>query len=65
MSTKQLQTPPPAKEEAAGDDAFPLRHIQDALRGLQFGSITVIVQDGVIVQVERTEKRRYQRGRRV
>lgn len=70
MSTKQLQALPsakdkPAQDEPANDDSFPLRHIQDALRGLQFGSITVIVQDGVVVQVERTEKRRYQRGRRL
>lgn len=32
--------------------------IQDALRDLQFGEVTIIVQDGAIVQVERTEKRR-------
>ncbi len=32
--------------------------IQDALRGLRFGQVTVIVQDGVVVQVERTEKLR-------
>jgi hypothetical protein len=37
------------------------QHIEDALRGLQFGSITLLVQDGVVVQVERTERRRYQR----
>ena len=37
------------------------QHIEDALRGLQFGSITLLVQDGVVVQVDRTERRRYQR----
>lgn len=30
--------------------------IKDALDGLRFGTVTVIVQDGVVVQVERTEK---------
>ena len=35
-----------------------LERIQDALRGLRFGAVTVIVQDGVVVQVERTEKLR-------
>lgn len=35
-----------------------LKHISDALSGLQFGQITVLVQDGVVVQIERTEKRR-------
>jgi len=32
--------------------------IQSALRGLRFGQVTVVVQDGVVVQVERTERTR-------
>lgn len=43
-----------------------LDRIQAALRGMRFGTITLIVQDGVVVQVERTEKirlgRRSERG---
>jgi hypothetical protein len=39
-----------------------LRQIEDALRDLRFGALTLLVQDGVIVQVERTERRRYRRG---
>ena len=38
-----------------------LQQIREALQGLRFGSITVIVQDGVVVQIDRTEKRRLQR----
>jgi hypothetical protein len=38
------------------------REIQDALDGLQYGSVTVVVQDGLVVQVERLEKRRLVRG---
>ena len=34
------------------------QQIQDALRGLRYGSVNIIVQDCVIVQVDRTEKRR-------
>lgn len=34
------------------------QQILDALRGLRYGSVNIIVQDGVIVQVDRTEKRR-------
>lgn len=37
------------------------QHVEDALRGLEFGSVTLLVQDGVVVQVERTERKRYQR----
>ncbi len=39
-----------------------VKAILDALRGLRFGSVTVIVQDGVIVQIDRTEKRRIRRA---
>ncbi len=35
-----------------------LDRIGDALRGLRFGTVTVIVQDGVVVQVDRTERLR-------
>jgi len=46
----------------AAEDAAPLQTILEALRGLRFGSVTVIVQDGVIVQVERIEKKRLGRA---
>jgi len=45
-----------AREREAQD------HIAKALRGLQFGEVTVIVQDGIVVQVERTERVRLQRS---
>lgn len=35
-----------------------LRRIGDALSGLRYGSVLAIVQDGVVVQIERTEKTR-------
>jgi hypothetical protein len=35
-----------------------LDHVQAALVGMQYGQVTVIVQDGLIVQVERTERTR-------
>jgi hypothetical protein len=37
-----------------------LQNVVDALRGLRFGAVILTVQDGVVVQVERTEKRRFQ-----
>jgi len=40
------------------DHANELDAIKDALRGLMFGSVNIIVQDGVIIQIDRTEKRR-------
>jgi hypothetical protein len=38
-----------------------LARISAALRGLRYGTVTAVVQDGVIVQVERTEKIRLER----
>jgi len=35
-----------------------LRRIGEALAGLKYGSVLAIVQDGVVVQIERTEKTR-------
>jgi hypothetical protein len=37
------------------------QHVEAALHGLQFGTVTLLVQDGVVVHVERTERRRSQR----
>lgn len=35
-----------------------LEEIRLSLRGLRFGSVNIIVQDGVVIQIDRTEKRR-------
>jgi hypothetical protein len=32
--------------------------IQEALRGLRFGQVLLVIHDGAIVQVERTERKR-------
>ena len=35
-----------------------LEQIRIALRSIRFGQVTVTVQDGIIVQIDRTEKTR-------
>mgnify|MGYP001277094210 CR=1 FL=1 len=35
-----------------------LAGIRDSLRGLRFGMVQIVVQDGAIVQIDRTDKRR-------
>jgi hypothetical protein len=60
MSQKTLadnEQPPMPDQEI--DSA--LQQMKHALRGLQFGTVTVIVQDGIPIQVERTEKKRLKR----
>ena len=46
----------PAEHDGTIDDA--LNQIRDSLRGLRYGSVNIIVQDGVVIQIDRTEKRR-------
>jgi len=43
------------------DSSYALDRIRDSLRGLRYGEVTVIVHDGLVVQVERTEKVRLER----
>jgi hypothetical protein len=49
----------PRRSAAELDEA--LEHIRQALRGLEYGEISVIVQDGLVIQIERTEKKRLRR----
>lgn len=34
------------------------QQIREALRGLKYGQVTIIVQDGVVVQIDRIERKR-------
>jgi hypothetical protein len=48
-------------ERNSAEDA--MNQIRESLRGLRFGSVNIIVQDGVVIQIDRTEKRRLRVGR--
>ncbi|MEI6239548.1 MAG: YezD family protein [Planctomycetia bacterium] len=54
-----VDRPEPAQAAGAA-----LRRIGDALQGLRYGSVLAIVQDGVVVQIERTEKTRLDKSDR-
>lgn len=41
-----------------GSDLIDVEMIREALRGLRFGQVTIIVQDGVLIQIDRLERRR-------
>ena len=48
-----------ARADARQDDADleqAIARVRGALRGLRFGQVTLVVHDGSVVQVERTEK---------
>jgi hypothetical protein len=67
MSIKPTDGPSPSpstpENNATNADAA-LPRIGDALRGLRYGSVLAIVQDGVVVQIERTEKTRLDKSTR-
>lgn len=46
----------PSRQREVTD--FELEQIRQSLRGLLYGSVSIVIQDGVIVQIDRTEKRR-------
>jgi hypothetical protein len=39
-----------------------IAQIVQTLRGLKYGVVSIVVQDGVVVQIERTEKHRLRRS---
>lgn len=53
----------PTSNEPAHDATEVLARIRAALDGLRYGTVTAVVQDGVVVQVDRTEKIRLDRVR--
>ncbi len=60
--TRQLASDPSSLSSRESNLRWALRQIEETLRTLRFGSITLHVQDGVVVQVEQVAKTRYQRG---
>lgn len=58
MTHSGSSSPPTGVDPAASAS---LEAVAKALRGLRFGMVTITVHDGMIVQVDRTEKLRLPR----
>ncbi len=56
--------PDAAKTPLASASSDTIQVITEALRGLQFGTVKLVVQDGVLIRVERTENRQVCRSPR-
>ncbi len=52
----------PAATDGVYDEA--IEQIRQALTGLRFGTVSIVVQDGVVIQIERTERRRLRKSER-
>ncbi len=40
-------------------DPSQIDKIEEMLRGMKYGNVTLIVQDGKIIQIDKTEKHRF------
>lgn len=47
----------------AGEKEELFEHLENMLKTLKFGSITLVVQDGKIIQIEKNEKVRLQQNK--
>ena len=62
MSVSPVQAPAPGRGSTASAPAIDPaveREILAAVASLRFGSVVVTVQDGRVVQIDSTEKRRF------
>jgi len=48
----------PTRAKPVSVDQATLDRVRSALEDLRYGTVTIVVQDGVVVQIERTEKLR-------
>ena len=52
------------QESTSSSEDPMLTQIRESLRNLKFGHVQIIVQDGVVVQIDRLERRRISRNER-
>jgi hypothetical protein len=55
-STRTESAAPAPRDQSRLDNA--LAQVRHALSGLRYGQIAITVQDGVVIQIERTERTR-------
>lgn len=61
MSNDYTEASPNCRRvDALGDPV--IAQILKTLQGLRYGVVSIVVQDGVVVQIERTEKHRLRRN---
>jgi hypothetical protein len=61
MSNEHTDATPSDRRALAPGDPV-ITYILKTLQGLRYGVVSIVVQDGVVVQIERTEKHRLRRN---
>lgn len=54
--TYPIPTTDDKKRTIAEPIEYPLTAIEEAVRSIRFGTVQIVIQDGRIVQIEKTEK---------
>lgn len=54
--TYSIPTADDKKLKIAEPIEYPLTAIEEAVRSIRFGTVQIVIQDGRIVQIEKTEK---------
>ncbi|MGC4044322.1 MAG: YezD family protein [Armatimonas sp.] len=58
MSDTSAQNHPKDAEPVSDKKDLPLAEIENAIRSIRYGSVQIIIQDGLVVQIDKTEKLR-------
>ncbi len=53
---QRIQKPTPSPARPAEDKMLPLQAIQQAVSSIRFGVVQITIQDGRVVQIDKTEK---------
>ncbi len=59
--SQRLNSLPRLPRQHAENGSSTIDRVREALRGLEHGEVTVVVQDGVVVQLRRTDRVRLPR----
>lgn len=63
LNRKKALSSHPSEAPNAGPDLEPaFREIIRAIRGISFGSVEIVIHNSRVVQIERKEKLRFDRG---
>ena len=60
MSSETIDNEQKIPARSVADDV--VRQILDALKGIRFGSVEIVIHEGRVVQIERTERSRLVKG---
>ena len=60
MPDQEIRDRDGSRQEGPSSDRDPvMERLRAAVRGIRYGEVRVVIQDGVVVQIERVERQRF------